>query len=200
MAGLMLKCWSNEPSKRPCFREIKETLCENLMEELSKPSRVPVTYVGIGGSAGKSRTFCILGAIAFWTNNVPSGDQQRSVAQLIRDNETRADAGHYTSPASAFNRFTVEFSFTSSSNSNPASPQHKCKTKGRKHQPVYANIMMSDATPPSAEIAAAVVETNPALYKDEPNEPSREHMEPERRRMLESRVEVAPTATAVGRG
>ncbi|EFX88825.1 hypothetical protein DAPPUDRAFT_311218 [Daphnia pulex] len=34
----------------------------------------------------------------------------------------------------------------------------------------------------------------------EPNEPSREHMEPERRRMLESRVEVAPTVTAVGRG
>ncbi|EFX86683.1 hypothetical protein DAPPUDRAFT_312999 [Daphnia pulex] len=86
-AYLMLKCWSNEPSKRPCFREIKETLCEILMEERRerdettsrenlrvaaiswsstcsagngqdlpppKPSRVPATYVGIGGSAGKS--------------------------------------------------------------------------------------------------------------------------------------------------
>ncbi|EFX89887.1 hypothetical protein DAPPUDRAFT_309506 [Daphnia pulex] len=80
-----------------------------------------------------------------------------------------------------FNTFTVEFSHTSSSNSNPASPQHKCKTKDCKNQPVYANIMMADATPPSA---AAAVATNPAPYKDEPNEPSREHMEQERR-MLE---------------
>ncbi|EFX89960.1 hypothetical protein DAPPUDRAFT_232192 [Daphnia pulex] len=89
-----------------------------------KPSRVPATYVGIGGSAGKS---------------VPSASSEQSLsgpttevlAQLMRDNETRADAGHYTSPASAFNRFTVEFSHTK-----------------------------------------------------EPNKPSREHMEPERR-MLE---------------
>ncbi|EFX81023.1 hypothetical protein DAPPUDRAFT_242922 [Daphnia pulex] len=62
--------------------------------------------VGIGGSDGKS---------------VPSASSEQSLsgpttylvapnsevlAQLIRDNETRADAGHYTSPASAFNRFT----------------------------------------------------------------------------------------------
>ncbi|EFX90398.1 hypothetical protein DAPPUDRAFT_309612 [Daphnia pulex] len=37
---------------------------------------------------------------------------------------------------------------------------------------------MADATPPSA---AAAVATNPAQYKDEPNEPSRKHMEQERR-------------------
>ncbi|EFX90064.1 hypothetical protein DAPPUDRAFT_309846 [Daphnia pulex] len=56
---------------------------------------------------------------------------------------------------------------------------------GSKNQPVYANIMMADATPPSAEIAAAAVETYPAPYKNEPNEPYREpHMEQERR-MLE---------------
>ncbi|EFX62975.1 hypothetical protein DAPPUDRAFT_320682 [Daphnia pulex] len=34
---------------------------------------------------------------------------------------------------------------------------------GRKNQPVYANIMMADVTPPSA---AAAVATNPAPYKD----------------------------------
>ncbi|EFX72736.1 hypothetical protein DAPPUDRAFT_110436 [Daphnia pulex] len=127
------------------------------------------------------------------------------LTQLMRDIEARTDAGNYTAPASTFNTFTVEFSHTSCSNSNPASPQHKCKTKGRKNQPVYANIMMADATPPSAAIAVAAVATNPAPYKDvrglahvesnnthpqlvgvcmEPNEPSREHMEQERR-MLE---------------
>ncbi|XP_046437098.1 focal adhesion kinase 1-like isoform X5 [Daphnia pulex] len=137
--SLMLQCWSNEPSKRPCFREIKETLYEILMEERRerdetmsrenrrvaaiswsstgsagngedlpppKPSRVPATYVGIGGGAGKS---------------VPSASSEQSLsgpttylvapnsevlAQLMRDNETRADAGHYTAPASAFNTFT----------------------------------------------------------------------------------------------
>ncbi|EFX62757.1 hypothetical protein DAPPUDRAFT_119886 [Daphnia pulex] len=127
-----------------------------------KPSRVPATYVGIGESAGKS---------------VPSASSEQSLsgpmtylvapnsevlAQLMCDIKTRGDAGHYTSPAPAFNRFTVEFCYTSSSNSNPASPQHKCKTKGRKNQPVYANIMMADATPPSE---AAVVATNSAPYK-----------------------------------
>ncbi|EFX80926.1 hypothetical protein DAPPUDRAFT_318140 [Daphnia pulex] len=192
-----LQRWSNEPSKRPCFLEIKETLYEILMEERRerdettsrenlrvaaiswsstcsagngqdlpppKPSRVPATNVGIGGSAGKS---------------VPSASSEQSLsgpttylvapnsevlAQLMRDNETRADAGHYIAPASAFNRFTVEISHTSSSNSNPASPQHKSKTKGRKNQPVYANIMMANVTPPSAAVAA--VATNPAPYKD----------------------------------
>ncbi|EFX74229.1 hypothetical protein DAPPUDRAFT_324467 [Daphnia pulex] len=101
----------NEPAERPCFREIKETLCEILMEERRegdetmsrenrrvaaiswswtgsagngenlpppKPSRVPAAYVGIGGSAGKSVTSASSDAIAFWTNDVPSGAQQRS--------------------------------------------------------------------------------------------------------------------------
>ncbi|EFX88906.1 hypothetical protein DAPPUDRAFT_234111 [Daphnia pulex] len=55
--------------------------------------------------------------------------------------------------------------------------------------------MRANATPPSAAIAAAAVATNPAPYPKirvgselfdtlEPNEPSREHMEQERR-MLE---------------
>ncbi|EFX66334.1 hypothetical protein DAPPUDRAFT_263344 [Daphnia pulex] len=155
----------------------------------AKPSRVPATYVGIGGSAGKS-------APSASSEQSLSGPTTEVLAQLIRDNETRADAGHYTSPASAFNRFTVEFSYTSSSNSNPASPQHKCKKKGRKNQPVYVNIMMADATPPSAEIAAAAVATNPAPYKDKPNEPSCEHMEQERRMLdRERRLSVAASSS-----
>ncbi|EFX72640.1 hypothetical protein DAPPUDRAFT_110480 [Daphnia pulex] len=195
----LLKCWSNEPSKRPCFREIQETLCEILMEERRegdetmsrenrrvaviswsstgsaghgvdlpppKPSRVPATYVGIGGSAGKSLPSASSLSVPSGPTTYLVAPNSEVLAQLIRDNETRADAGHYTSPALAFNRFTVDFSHTSSSNSNPASSQHKSKTKGRKKQPVDANIMMDDATPPSAEIAAAAVATNPAPYKE----------------------------------
>ncbi|EFX79007.1 hypothetical protein DAPPUDRAFT_104783 [Daphnia pulex] len=218
VGGLMLKCWLNEPSKRRCFREIKETLCEILMEERRegdetmsrKNRRVAAISWSSTGSAGNgvdlpppkpSRYRPLTLALVEVPAMAPNSEV---LAQLIRDNETRADAGHYTSPASAFNRFTVEFSYTSSSNSNPASPQHKCKIKGRKNQPVYANIMMADTTPPSAEIAAAAVATNPAPYRDvrisacrveqqctpphlvgvcmEPNEPSHEpHMEQERK-------------------
>jgi hypothetical protein len=133
-----------------------------------KPSRVPATYVGIGGSpsAGKfvppaSSEQSLPGPTTYLV--APNSEV---LAQLMRDNESRADAGHYTAPASAFNTFTVEFSHTSSSSSNPASPQHKSKTKGRKNQPVYANIMMADSTPPSAATTAASVATNPAPYKD----------------------------------
>ncbi|EFX90320.1 hypothetical protein DAPPUDRAFT_232382 [Daphnia pulex] len=153
-------------------------------EDLPPPkhSRVPAAYFR------QVRNFCILGSIAIWTNDVYLvAPNSEVLAQLMRDNETSADAGQ---PASAFNTFTVEFSHTISSNSNPASPQHKSKTMGSKNQPVYANIMMADATPPSAEIAAAAVETYPAPYKNEPNEPYREpHMEQERR-MLEWKLRL----------
>lgn len=131
-----------------------------------KPSRVPATYVGIGGSPGKFVPSASTEQLLSGPTTYLVAPNSEVLAQLMRDNETRADAGHYTAPASAFNTFTVEFSQTSSSNSNPASPQHKSKTKGRKNQPVYANIMMADATPPSAAIAATAVATNPAPYKD----------------------------------
>jgi focal adhesion kinase 1 len=134
-----------------------------------KPSRVPATYVGVGGSANVGK----LAPPASSEQSLPGpttylvAPNSEVLAQLMRENETRADAGHtynYTAPASAFNTFTVEFSHTNSSSSNPASPQHKSKTKGRKNQPVYANIMMSDSTLPPATTAA--VATNPASYKD----------------------------------
>lgn len=108
-----------------------------------KPSRTPATYVGVGGGkpVAPVSTESLPGPTTYLV--APNSEV---LAQLMRDNETRADAGMYTAPASAFNTFTVEFSHASSS-SNPASPQHKSKTKGRKqqqHQPVYANIMMAD--------------------------------------------------------
>ena len=128
-----------------------------------KPSRVPATYVGVGGGANVGK----LAPPASSELSLPGpttylvAPNSEVLAQLMRENETRADAAPYTAPASAFNTFTVEFSHTNSSSSNPSSQQHKSKTKGRKNQPVYANIMMSDSTLPPAAVA-----TNPASYKD----------------------------------
>ncbi|EFX81917.1 hypothetical protein DAPPUDRAFT_101955 [Daphnia pulex] len=175
-----------------------------------KPSWVPATYVGIGGSAGKS----VPSASSEQSLSVPTtylvAPNSEVLAQLMRDNETLADAGHYIAPASAFDTFTVEFSHTSSSNSNPASPQHKFKTKGRKNQPVYANIMISTNTTirSNRPIAAAAVGTNPAPYKEvrisacrfEQQRTKRTISQAHGARKTNARLKVAPTATAVGRG
>ncbi|XP_057377626.1 focal adhesion kinase 1-like isoform X2 [Daphnia carinata] len=137
--SLMLKCWSYEPSKRPCFREIKETLNEILMEERRerdesmwrenrrvhavswgsngsggngedlpppKPSRVPATYVSVPRNAGNfvppgANDHLLPGPTTYLV--APNSEV---LAQLMRDNESRADAGMYTAPASAFNTFT----------------------------------------------------------------------------------------------
>ncbi|EFX62767.1 hypothetical protein DAPPUDRAFT_336456 [Daphnia pulex] len=124
---------SNEPSKCPCFREIKETLFEILMEERRerdetmsrenrrvaaiswsstgsvgngedlpppKPSRVPAIYVGIGGSAGKPVPSAFSEQSLSGPTTYIVAPNSEVLAQLMRDNETRADAGHYTAPAS----------------------------------------------------------------------------------------------------
>ena len=108
-----------------------------------KPSRVPATYIGsntLPKTAG--------------AEPVPAGPttylvapNSEVLAQLMRDNENRSDAGLYTAPASAFNTFTVEFTHPGSS--CPVSPQHKSKIRGRKQhqQPVYANIIDGISSP-----------------------------------------------------
>ena len=79
-----------------------------------KPSRVPATYVGIGGSPGKFVPSASTEQLLSGPTTYLVAPNSEVLAQLMRDNETRADAGHYTAPASAFNTFTVEFSQTSS--------------------------------------------------------------------------------------
>ena len=117
-----------------------------------KPSRVPAAYASVGGAVASSSSHDV---------HLPSGPttylvapNSEVLAQLMRDNENRADAGMYTAPASAFNTFTVEFT---NSSSNPASPQHKNKNKGRKQQPVYANIMTADSAAAAAASCSAPV-------------------------------------------
>lgn len=137
--SLMLQCWSYEPSKRPCFREIKETLNEILMEERRerdetmwrenrrvhavswgsngsggngedlpppKPSRVPATYVGAAPNAGKFVPPGVNDQLLPGPTTYLVAPNSEVLAQLMRDNETRADAGQYMAPASAFNTFT----------------------------------------------------------------------------------------------
>lgn len=121
-----------------------------------KPSRVPAVYgrVGVRKPVAPASVENSPGPTTYLV--APNSEV---LAQLMRDNENRAaDAGMYTAPASAFNTFTVEFTHPSSP-SNPASPQHKSKTKGRKQQqqPVYANIMMADAAGPAANFVPAPV-------------------------------------------
>lgn len=114
-----------------------------------KPSRVPATYVGAAPNAGKFVPPGVNDQLLPGPTTYLVAPNSEVLAQLMRDNETRADAGQYMAPASAFNTFTVEFSHTSSSPSNPASPHHKSKANCRKNQqqqPVYANVMTSDST------------------------------------------------------
>ena len=246
--SLMLKCWSYEPSKRPSFRDIKETLkygvniiihlinhpsphsiaicymflfSEILVEERRerdeaiwrenrriqamswgstgsdeqqqqqhqhhqhqlpapppKPSRTPAAFINSSSSSSSSSSrpdhhhhhqLLLSNSTAATTYLVaPNSDV---LAQLMRDNGNRSDAGLYTAPASAFNTFTVEFVSSGSSSSSTTtsscasstttipcqlSPQHnKVKPKARRlqqqHQPEYANVL-----PPTAAAAAHV--------------------------------------------
>lgn len=118
-----------------------------------KPSRVPATLIGTSGGGGcgggHSRTASMSGDMASGPTTYLVAPNSEVLAQLMRENESRSDAGLYTAPASAFNTFTVEFVNPScpSSSVAPASPQHKAKAKTRKQQqqPEYANVVN---TPP----------------------------------------------------
>lgn len=117
-----------------------------------KPSRVPAAIIGGGGGAAG----CSIGRAASISSEPTVGPttylvapNSEILAQLMRDNEKRSDAGMYTAPASAFNTFTVDFvSPSCSSPVFPVSPQHKVKVRSRKQhqQPEYANLTTVSST------------------------------------------------------
>ena len=117
-----------------------------------KPSRVPAALVGANTSrtGSVSSTEQLTGPTTYLV--APNSEV---LAQLMRDNENRADAGLYTAPALAFNTFTVEFVHSSAFSSTVSlSPQHKLKVKGRKQQhpqPEYANLVSTAAAAGTAE-------------------------------------------------
>uniref|UniRef100_A0A1B0GHM2 Uncharacterized protein n=1 Tax=Lutzomyia longipalpis TaxID=7200 RepID=A0A1B0GHM2_LUTLO len=125
--SLMSQCWAYEPSKRPDFKTIKETLYEILMEErLSdcetmrrenrrvaamswgagddnpppKPARAPLVDAGSLGTEAPQmapQTYII-------------AQNPAVLAHLMRENEARSlNPSAYTTPASVFNTLAVDF-------------------------------------------------------------------------------------------
>ncbi|KAL6447379.1 hypothetical protein ACFW04_001532 [Cataglyphis niger] len=122
--SLMSQCWSYEPSKRPTFKEIRETLHEILMEEKHqqqetmrrenrrvqamswgaddvpppKPSRQPQNTTEQSQlSAAPVSTYIV-------------AQSPEVLAQLLKDNQARGVCPSvYTTPASPFNTLAVQF-------------------------------------------------------------------------------------------
>ncbi|XP_066593814.1 uncharacterized protein Fak isoform X2 [Prorops nasuta] len=124
--SLMSQCWSYEPSKRPTFKEIRETLHEILIEEKHqqqetmrrenrrvqamswgaddipppKPSRQP--------QSTSSEQAQLTAAAPVSTYIVAQSPEV--LAQLLKDNQARGVCPSvYTTPASAFNTLAVQF-------------------------------------------------------------------------------------------
>ncbi|XP_053980270.1 focal adhesion kinase 1 isoform X2 [Hylaeus volcanicus] len=123
--SLMSQCWSYEPSKRPTFKEIRETLHEILLEEKHqqqetmkrenrrvqamswgaddvpppKPSRQPQN------STDQSHLTAAAPVSTYIVAQSPE-----VLAQLLKDNQTRGVCPSvYTTPASPFNTLAVQF-------------------------------------------------------------------------------------------
>ncbi|XP_019888475.2 focal adhesion kinase 1 isoform X3 [Ooceraea biroi] len=125
--SLMSQCWSYEPSKRPTFKEIRETLHEILLEEKHqqqetmrrenrrvqamswagaddvpppKPSRQPQNTTEqsqLNVSAAPVSTYIV-------------AQSPEVLAQLLKDNQARGVCPSvYTTPASPFNTLAVQF-------------------------------------------------------------------------------------------
>ncbi|XP_011690987.1 PREDICTED: focal adhesion kinase 1 [Wasmannia auropunctata] len=122
--SLMSQCWSYEPSKRPTFKEIRETLHEILLEEKHqqqetmrrenrrvqamswgaddvpppKPSRQPQSTTEQSQlSAAPVSTYIV-------------AQSPEVLAQLLKDNQARGVCPSvYTTPASPFNTLAVQF-------------------------------------------------------------------------------------------
>ncbi|XP_036147458.1 uncharacterized protein LOC105833444 isoform X3 [Monomorium pharaonis] len=122
--SLMSQCWSYEPSKRPTFKEIRETLHEILLEEKHqqqetmrrenrrvqamswgaddvpppKPSRQPQNTTEQSQlSAAPVSTYIV-------------AQSPEVLAQLLKDNQARGVCPSvYTTPASPFNTLAVQF-------------------------------------------------------------------------------------------
>lgn len=124
-----------------------------------KPSRVPAALISANaGTSGRTAAESTSGPTTYLV-----APNSQVLAQLMRDNGARTDAGMYTAPASAFNTFTVEFvpPSTDPSVASSLSPQHQSKARSRKiqpkNQPEYANLLSArgPASQPGPQTAAS---------------------------------------------
>ncbi|CAD7012437.1 unnamed protein product [Ceratitis capitata] len=137
--SLMSQCWAHEPSKRPTFQRIKETLYEILVEEKIsdsetmrrenrrvaamswsgcegdvppvKPTRIPFD----GDSALQSSIVSEKNPLSPQTYIIAQNPEV--LARLMMENENRSiNPAAYTTPASVFNTLAVEIDETKTSN------------------------------------------------------------------------------------
>ncbi|KAG8301649.1 putative serine/threonine protein phosphatase [Homalodisca vitripennis] len=135
--SLMSQCWAYEPSKRPTFKEIKETLNEILIEERDqqqetmrrenrrvqamswgsngsddppppKPSRFPNTSDSMSNNSLASTA--VMGSERASVSTYIVAQNPEVLVHLLKENESRGlNPSVYTTPASAFNTLAVDF-------------------------------------------------------------------------------------------
>ncbi|XP_035705988.1 focal adhesion kinase 1 isoform X4 [Folsomia candida] len=143
--ALMSQCWSYEPSKRPGFQHLKETLFEILLEErqqqkdMARRENRRLQTMSWASSASDEQAPPKPPRI----ERPVLGDQQQQQAmttyivaqnpeiltQLMRESEQRGvnPASMYSTPASAFNTIAVDF--VGGIGASLGSPKRKLKTK-----------------------------------------------------------------------
>ncbi|XP_054275374.1 focal adhesion kinase 1-like isoform X2 [Macrosteles quadrilineatus] len=140
--SLMSQCWAYEPSKRPSFRDIKETLNEILLEERDQqqetmrrenrrvqamswgsngsddpPPPKPSRYPGVSDSLSTAST-AVVGAEPSVSTYIVAQNPEVLV-HLLKENEARGlNPSVYTTPASAFNTLAVDFQMIKSDESD----------------------------------------------------------------------------------
>ncbi|XP_061391821.1 focal adhesion kinase 1 [Musca vetustissima] len=144
--SLLSQCWTYEPSKRPNFKRIKETLYEILIEERaagfdtmnkensgffsmhnsnsdldmppSKPSKTPQL---VGDNSKFSSNAADKNSSALSPQTYIIAQNPEILARLMKENENRGiNPAAYTTPASVFNTLAVDVDTTKTTNNDIA--------------------------------------------------------------------------------
>ncbi|CAG7731842.1 unnamed protein product [Allacma fusca] len=144
--ALMSQCWAYEPSKRPGFQQLKESLYDILIEErqqqkdMARRENRRLQTMSWASSASDEQAPPkpprldrppVLGESQQQQVQNPNpttyivAQNPEVLSQILRESETRGlNPAAYTTPASAFNTLAVDFA-----NGSMGSPKRKFKTK-----------------------------------------------------------------------